>query len=534
MGEPGERRLFLAVLVVATLLAVPMKGANVNRTFDLVHSLERGKLELDPLEAWNTSDRAVMREPLRAAHVATGEAGPAAAVLRRHYFAGGAPGLAFFLAPFHGATLWLPDLLRELFLVVVGAGVPLALGTLGVRRAVSAATKCPASDATNAALVHAFGTLALPYGTRLYAHSLAVACLAWSLALVLEGDARRKALAGFLASAAIACDYLAGVPALALLGLAFAQGRVRGGAFFLAGGALPALLLALYHQACFGTPWATAYGHHDNRDIVTLPGSALGFGIPHPLILLELLAGTRRGMLETEPAALLGIVGLALAPRSPARTAALSVVGALLLLNASRADDWNAGYAWGPRYTINALPFLALGYPRAARLLGRAALPAFAASVAAAFIGSTCPWGFDVRETLDSLFIAGPRADGAAALLLSVHSGFADVSPHSMLLVSAGVAAALVLVSRPKDTAARGALVLAPWFFWAPARIHRFVAGPSGVDAAHRDASRRAVLRQLATVHDAYSAHEAELAAAEGGFPDLALEARARREAYGH
>ena len=529
MGEPSERRLFLAVLVAATLLAVPMKGANINRTLDLVHSLERGKLELDPREASNTSDRAVIREPLRAAHVATGEAGPAAAVLRRHYFAGGAPGLAFFLYPFHRATRFLPVLLHELLLVVVGAGIPLALGTVGVRRAVSLATKCSGSDATGAALVHAFGTLALPYGTRLYSHSLAVACLAWALALVLEADARKTALAGLLASFALACDYLAGVPALALLALAFAGGRARGAAFFLAGGVLPALLLALYHQACFGAPWATAYGHHDNPDVVTISRSALGFGIPHPSILLELLAGTRRGMLETEPAALLGLLGLAAAPRSPARTAGIAVTVVLLLLNASRGDDWNAGYAFGPRYTINALPFLALGYPRAVQLLGRAARPAFAASVVVAFVGSTCPWGFDVLETLDAFFITGPRADGAAAMILSVDRGV-DVAPLSMLFLSVGAGSIALLVSRSRGVAV--ALVLAPWLAWAPARTRLFVQGPVGVKAAHDAAARRAVLRQLATVHDAYSAHEAELAAAEGGFADLVLEARARREAF--
>ncbi|MBI3726072.1 hypothetical protein HY251_19255, partial [bacterium] len=186
MSEPGEvsppaltgRRLFLAVFLVAALLAAPRHDHNENRTLDLLRALEHGRLSIDE-DASNTSDRAWVPD----AGTASVDTSVASAP-RGHFYSGGSPGLAFALLPVHEVARFLPESLHDLVLVLAGAALPLALGALGVRRALLALA-VSGERASGAALVHALATLALPFGTRLYASSLVVALVSWSLSLVL-------------------------------------------------------------------------------------------------------------------------------------------------------------------------------------------------------------------------------------------------------------------------------------------------------------------------------------------------------------
>ncbi|HZU97195.1 MAG TPA: hypothetical protein VFF73_10905, partial [Planctomycetota bacterium] len=172
----GDARLLAALLLAAALLGGAATGYNENRSIALVRALAHGRLWIDP-DAWTTVDRAIKDG---------------------HFYSGGPPGLAFALLP---AYLVLERVLDGLPLVYaltfLGAGVPLALGALGVRRAASAVS-VPREHAELVALAHSLGTMALPFATRLFAHSLVVCLLAWAFALVLER--RRLALAGTLAA----------------------------------------------------------------------------------------------------------------------------------------------------------------------------------------------------------------------------------------------------------------------------------------------------------------------------------------------
>jgi hypothetical protein len=506
-----EARLALAVFLVAAALAHTDPRDNENRTLDLVRALARGKLTID---AWaeNTLDRAfVVGDRVPSASLELSGAAPAPILAGEHIYSGGAPGLAFALLPVHSVmrrVLPRDGPAATLVLVLAGAALPLALGTVGVRRALLGAGADEAV-ATTGALVHALATIALPFGTRLYAHALVVALIAWSLAALLP--ARRPALAGLLAGCAVACDYSAALPAGVLFLLSVERSGARGALAFLAGALPPAAGLGAYHAACFGSPWATPYDHRSDASTRELLATgAYGFSLPSPRILVELVAGERRGMLFTEPAALLGFVGLAASART-SRPRAFALAGALavLLANAARLRDWSAGFSFGPRYAASALPFLALGYPRGLELAGRAGKVVVAASAFLAFAGATTEWTFSVPGTLEELLWSGGGELRTVALAFALWA----------------VAGALVPL---RDRWTRLALGLIPLVAWTPHGLVEFVRGPKALARARAVIVRHEHERAIESARDAREAR-ARLANVELVFgdrdPALVLEA---------
>lgn len=433
-----------------------------------------------------------------AAGVAPVEAGTRAGP--GHYYAGGAPGLAFTLAPVHGVgRALLPEAGLRWALTVLGAGLPLAAAAVAVRRAAREGGAAP-DAATLAAVAFGVGTIALPFALRLYAHALVVALLAWSLALLLARapSARRCALAGALAGWAVACDYSAALQAAGLLVLAGVRGGARAGGAFCLGGLPFAGLVGAYHAACFGAPWRTPYDHHANLITRTIVADgAWGFTAPRPGVLLALLVGERRGLLFTQPAALIGLVGLAsVARRRPAHAVALGVVVVTLLANAARHDDWAAGQSFGARYAAAALPFLALGLPAGLALLGRAGPWALGVSVVCAGLGAVGEWGRDVWTTLDAAWWLGLRARGVELALLGQ-------APHALAAALVGVVVVAVLA----PLALRGLLPAAPRAAFVVATALPLLIGGHGASRVARagpDAARRVVVvRQLGRAIDA-------------------------------
>ncbi len=439
-------------------------------------------------------------------------------------YSGGAPGLAFTVSPARFVTG------SVLVLTVLGASLPRALGALAVRRSALALGAAP-DRAQMAACAHALGTIALPFATRLYAHSLVVCLLAWSLALVLER--KKPALAGLLAAWAVVCDYNVALAAGALVLLLAVERDAKAVALFLAGALGPALLLAAYHAACFGAPWKTPYDFHADATTQRIVKSAYGFSWPRPRIVLELLLGTRRGFLFTQPIALAGLVGLGVhaARRDRRGLLGLGVALVVLLVHASRSIDWHAGSSYGARYSAHALPFIALGYPALLDLVGRARVPLLLASFVAALVGATSDWGFDVRTSWETLGAMGPRASSLVVLLgLDDHSlGAALVSTAAIVVV---LPALVALLARPRLEWMCGAAV-GGFLFAAPGLYFTFMHGRDLVLRERMAIGRAQMIRVIDSSADL---EEARLrlgqVQAMGGDAELVARARERVAAF--
>lgn len=220
-------------------------------------------------------------------------------------------------------------------------------------------------------------TCIFPYSTGFYGHVMAGAFLAGA-ALLLDplhpGSARppawgRSVGAGACLAAAVGCEYLAAVPALALALTLLAQQRRSDWLRWLAGlllGALgPGLLIGAYHQVCFGAPWRTGYSFIVNARFAAGHATGLlGIRWPQPLPIVGLLVGRFRGLFYVAPVTLLlfiGLVARALKRDGAALAGALAFV-TLLLVNSSYYMWWG-GAAAGPRHLVPALGLLALGLP---------------------------------------------------------------------------------------------------------------------------------------------------------------------------
>jgi len=137
---------------------------------------------------------------------------------------------------------------------------------------------------------------------------------------------------------------------------------------YIAGGAPAALLLGVYDELAFGSPFHLSYRYVTNQ--FTDAQRAGFFGIGEPTIHGVWLAlGSERGLLVVSPVLLAALAGLVLmARRGLGLEAAVCMLTALLflLVDASYFDPYG-GSSPGPRFFAPALPFLALGLADAFR-----------------------------------------------------------------------------------------------------------------------------------------------------------------------
>jgi hypothetical protein len=130
------------------------------------------------------------------------------------------------------------------------------------------------------------------------------------------------------------------------------------------GGSAALLPLLGYNLLAFGTPFRIAYAGVQGFE--GMQQGLFGLGWPRPGVLVEILAGDRRGLLWCAPVLLLAPLGLALlAERPAARDRDLAwVAGAaivvVLLVNAAYFY-WDGGNSTGPRHAIPLVGLAALG-----------------------------------------------------------------------------------------------------------------------------------------------------------------------------
>ena len=233
------------------------------------------------------------------------------------------------------------------------------------------------------------GGLALFY-SAMYSRQALAYLLAWHAILCLvpangAPRARHAPLAGALLGAAVSVDYASAVlVALALVFLLPRLGRQER-LLVLAPLAVALGLVAVYHQAAFGSPLVTPYHRRfwftpevlarQGVDLAAFQeGPSLGIGLPSLAVMAALCFGTFKGLFVYCPALLLGLVGHASGLFRGARRrfhlGCLLVFLGYLAFNSALGTHapeharhfWGGlSVLWGPRYLLGVVPFLACG-----------------------------------------------------------------------------------------------------------------------------------------------------------------------------
>ncbi len=228
-----------------------------------------------------------------------------------------------------------------------------------------------------AALAYALGSPVWGWSTTLFGHAPVAALLLVATWAVWRGTSgplefgrwRYPVMAGAALGWAVVIEFPAALPGL-VIGV-WALWRTRDlalpacarivGLAVLAG--IAALVpLALYNQLAFGTPLKLGY-----QGVVGFEGMEQGlFGLTYPKIevLAQIVAGPDRGLVWVAPILVLAPIGLRRLIRTPETRdlgwLATGLVTLVLLYNASYFY-WDGGHSTGPRHSVPALGFLALG-----------------------------------------------------------------------------------------------------------------------------------------------------------------------------
>ena len=206
------------------------------------------------------------------------------------------------------------------------------------------------------------------YAHVLFGHSLAALLVFVGVTEI--GDAfsadtpslRRAFVGGLVASSAVVVEYGVVFVALPLGAYVLARSRVVGVrplSATLLGCVPPLVALALYHDAAFGSPWATGYHHsvHDPFAEIHARG-LLGLAWPQLDDVVEDLVSPWGGLLYWAPiAALVAVVGLARA-RTRGSIEMLHLAVFLVMLAITLGLRQEGGWRVGPRYLVAALPSL--------------------------------------------------------------------------------------------------------------------------------------------------------------------------------
>lgn len=260
-----------------------------------------------------------------------------------------------------------------------------------------------------ATLTMAFGTPFFPYATMLFDHVPVSALLLFAFERLVtareEGATPGRLLAaGAAAGLAVVSNYAAllGVVLLAAYASIAIRPIARVGWALAAGLPFAGFLLA-YQAVCFGGPLTIANTWQSDlfRDSSGTRFLAI-FGVPEARVAFDLLVSRYRGLFPASPVLLLAFAGAFAGIRGKRRlefAVVLALFAAYLAMNAS-FNAWHGGFAFGPRYLVPTIPFVALGlvpvFTRWPRMTASVAAVSIALCLAATAIDPMPPQ--DVRR----------------------------------------------------------------------------------------------------------------------------------------
>ena len=300
---------------------------------------------------------------------------------------------------------------------IAGALIPAVLYVYGRRRL----NASPLASA-GVALAVAFGTNVLPFSTMLFAH--VPAALFLLLAFVWLAD--RPLLAGVCAGMAGVIFFLC-IPGAMVL-LAGARSRLR----FALGGLPFGILLAIYQEICFGSPFRTSV---EASTPFTEKGLWMGvFRLPMPEALWGVTFSQYRGFLFFSPFLLLSFVGAAVMLKRRILRRELGMIAAItaiFIVSIAAFNGWSGGNSYGPRYLLPMIPLFAipLFFVRG-RILGGAAVALGVVAAVIQMLGTA-------TDPMTPAHIARPVQDWAvprfvAQNISSNEQAVDELIPHSL------------------------------------------------------------------------------------------------------
>lgn len=350
---------------------------SATRMFGALALVERGEATIDRYQTL-TIDKAEFKQ------------GPVT-----HYYMDKAPGMTLMAAPVVWATNTVTGVrsydtiidvtnprlaeflrLRQQLAVACGAAILTAFAAVLLLDLATGITGSPAAGLF-AALGYALGSVVWGWSTTLFGHAPVAALFliaTWAIWRGTSGERelarwRYPLMAGAALGWAVTVEFQAALGGLVIGGWALWRSRtapwpLRRRLYLVAvATALVAVAPMLaYNQFAFGTPFMTGY-----TGVVGFSGMNQGlFGLtyPKPTALLGITFGVRRGLFWVAPVLLLGWLGVVKLVRNPETrdlgVLCVAMIAVVLSINASYAY-WDGGASVGPRHSVPAIPFFALG-----------------------------------------------------------------------------------------------------------------------------------------------------------------------------
>lgn len=355
----------------------PLNPNNATRLFGALALVERGEATIDRYQTL-TIDKAQFVTK-------TGV----------HYYMDKAPGMTLLAAPVVWATdrvtgtqsygevidITNPRLeeflrLRMQLAVACGAAVLTAFAAVLLLDLGTGITGSPAAGLF-AALGYALGSVVWGWSTSIFGHAPVAALFVIATWAIWRGTSgvreiarwRYPMMAGAALGLAVTIEFQAALGGLAIGGWALWRSRGAPGPVRLrlycvavATAVVAVIPMLAYNQFAFGTPFMTGY-----TGVVGFNGMNQGlFGLtyPKPTALLGITFGLRRGLFWVAPILLLGWFGVVNMVRDPATrdlgVLCIVIIVIVLSINASYVY-WDGGASVGPRHSVPAIPFFALG-----------------------------------------------------------------------------------------------------------------------------------------------------------------------------
>ncbi len=429
-----------------------------------------------------------------------------------HFYSDKAPGSSFVGAAVYGVLRLFTEAdawsIQELIGVMRrGLMVPLGVfGFLMLRRVLrQTGVVAPIGDLVSVGWI--LGTSAFHYSGAFFGHQIVAVVSIAALASIHAAEHRRGSqslllagLGGLFMGIAGLTEYQAGVVAV-LLGLYVLlgpPGRLMRGVGYALGGLPGLVLLGWYNTQAFGGPLELPYHHLPNPALAQLHGQGIG-GVTTPTgeAFFGGMLSLHRGLFVTSPMFLFVIPGLVRAWRAGRRrlSVLLGLVGVYFVLFISSSSVWAAGWGFGPRLLIPAMPFLALLVAHGAQGLHRFAIfdALFRGSVIAGVLYHQCVRAFfpeppdDAHNPILDVVWSLYQADLVAPnVIASLQTGVVSLVPLA-IVVSGVVLWVSIRRMRARALFARAFVLLASGTVLAALSLYVGLSGPSWSDKKRRD-----------------------------------------------